>query len=229
MNALLLSNSTLPGQAYFEWPRSMVMDFIGTGKNVLFIPFAGVTMSFDEYEQAVQKSLSNEDVVVKSIHHFEDKKKAVAEADAIFVGGGNTFHLLTKLYEYDILADIKSAVESGTPYVGWSAGSNVAGKSIHTTNDMPIIQPPSFMAIGLIDWVINPHYTEATIPNHGGESRLMRLKEFIEINDTPVICLPEGTALKIEKGQWILESNDPVKVLEKGKEARIVQPGPFST
>lgn len=216
MNLLLLSNSTIPGQPYLDWPKRIISRFLGEHKKALFIPYAAVTFSYDEYEAMVKKALSEVGVEVTSIHHFDNAEAAVISAEAILVGGGNSFKLLEQLYTNNIVEAIRKKVDENTPYIGWSAGSNVACKTIKTTNDMPIVEPPTFDALQLIDLQINPHYTEQTIAGHGGESRLERLLEYSAINTTPVLCLPEGTALKVEGDEWSLISSEPIKLIKAG-------------
>ena len=225
MNLLLLSNSTIPGQPYLDWPKNTIKKFLGENRTALFIPYAAVTFSYDEYEKMVSKALSEIGVEVTSIHHAKDPVEAVNNASAILIGGGNSFKLLNELYVNGLITPIQKRVSEGLPYVGWSAGSNVACQSIKTTNDMPIVEPPSFNGLQLLNLQINPHYTEKTIIGHGGESRLQRLLEYSAINDTPVLCLPEGCALKIEEGEWEIICSEPVKLIRKGGEIETLQNG----
>lgn len=165
---------------------------------VVFVPYAGVTMSHDEYTDKVKAALHG--LNIKGIHEFADPQAAVSDASAIMVGGGNTFRLLHQLYRYDLIDRIKERVGQGMPYIGWSAGSNICGMSIRTTNDMPIIEPPSFDSLGFLPCQLNPHYTDYQPPNHNGESRDQRLAEFTTLNPTmPVLAIREGTAL-LKKG-----------------------------
>ncbi|MBT3648686.1 MAG: dipeptidase PepE [Flavobacteriales bacterium] len=225
MKLLLLSNSSLPGQAYFEWPKEIVSNFLSGISKAAFVPYAAVSFSYDEYEAAVQKPFSAMGIDIRSVHHADNPAEEIANAECILVGGGNTFHLVSKLYELNLIEAIRSRTNEGIPYVGWSAGSNVCCPTLFTTNDMPIVQPPSFQTLDLIDWQINPHYTEKTIDGHGGESRLDRLKEYIAINDTPVLCLPEGCALKVDEQGKELISPEPVKLLKSGGEIEMIAPG----
>lgn len=202
MNLLLLSNSTNFGESYMEWCKDTMAEFLkGAGARVVFIPYAAASFSFDEYTRNVNTALADHQIEVQNIANFENKLEAISQATAILVGGGNTFHLLHHLQQDGLVEAIRSKVAEGTPYVGWSAGSNVAGPSIRTTNDMPIIEPASFESFALIPHQINPHYTEETLPNHGGESRFQRLTEFIAVNPgSKVICLPEAAYL-IQQGR----------------------------
>ena len=170
MKLLLLSNSTIKGEAYLGWPKQDLLDFCAGVKKIAFVPFAAVTFSYDEYVESVQQALGD-DFEVIGVHSVQDKLELIKSADCLAVGGGNTFRLLAKMQEYDLLSTIRQRVENGVPYIGWSAGSNVACPTLMTTNDMPIVQPESFSALGLISFQINAHYTAKTIAGHGGESR----------------------------------------------------------
>lgn len=200
IRALLLSNSTGPGQGYLSHATEWIKDFLAeTDGYAAFIPFAGVTISQDSYTEKVKDALAEleMDIVRVSLEDQVAAKKVLEDCSVILVGGGNTFHLLHAIRKLDLFNLIKDKVASGTKYIGWSAGSNVAGLSIRTTNDMPIIEPKSFTGFGFFPYQINPHYTEATLEGHGGESRKDRLAEFIVLTGEPVLCLPEGTALEI--------------------------------
>ncbi|BDD10144.1 peptidase E [Fulvitalea axinellae] len=221
---LLLSNSTNPGEDYLDWPKDYLADFMsGEFKNIVFVPYAGITISYDEYTERLNGALGKIGLKATGIHEATDPVKAIQNADAIFVGGGNTFELLSQLYKNKLVEPIREKLNSGTPYVGWSAGSNMACPTVKTTNDMPITFPPSFDALSLIPFQINPHYTEATLPNHGGETRKMRLAEYLEINqDSTVVCLPEGTLLHVEGETMVYKGKKEGKVLTYGNEERIL-------
>lgn len=221
---LLLSNSTNFGEKYLEYPQSTIKHFLGEDiKEVLFIPFAGVGFSHDDYTAKVAIPFLEMGYQITGIHTKSDLKSAIEEAEAIAVGGGNTFALLKLLYENDLLGVIRERVAEGIPFMGWSAGSNITGPTIRTTNDMPITEPPSFDALNLIPFQINPHYTEATLPNHGGETRKDRINEFIAINpDIKVIGIPEGNLLKVIDDQVQLIGNDKVKIFEQRKDIRVL-------
>lgn len=215
---LLLSNSTMPGQNFFTWPRQYVKETLTPGMNVLFIPFAAVTFSFDDYEAIVHKAFSEMGFTLRSIHRDADPVLAVEKADSIAIGGGNTFALLSRLCERRLLQPIREKVKTGTPYIGWSAGSNVACPTIMTTNDMPVMQPPSFEALDLVPFQINPHYTEFRQPGHGGETRMERLKEFLVLNPhRKVIGLPEGTLLHVTDEAVILKGTGEAKLFSSAK------------
>jgi dipeptidase E len=201
MKLLLSSNSTLHGEPYLQFCKSDINNFLANNMatKIVFIPFAAVTFPYDEYLKNVQVGLDNSEIEITSIHQYDNKQKAIKEADAIMVGGGNSFKLLNEIYEDDLLNSIRDAVKSGTPYIGWSAGSNLACPTIKTTNDMPIICPPSFDALNLVSFQINPHYIHGNPPGHNGETREQRLTEFLEVNPTiSVVGLREGTMLKVE-------------------------------
>lgn len=197
MQLLLLSSSRADNSEYLAPGLSQIADILGDIRRVLFIPYAGISVGYDSYQQMVQSALSAIDVTVDSIHRYADPATAIAEAQAIVIGGGNTFHLLYQLYQQQLIECIRQKVQSGTPYIGWSAGANVAGQSIRTTNDMPIIEPPSFTALHLIPFQLNPHYTDYKPAGFHGETRDMRLNEFMLLHPTTaIIGLPEGTSLR---------------------------------
>ncbi|OBP14985.1 dipeptidase E [Rheinheimera sp. SA_1] len=197
MQLLLLSSSRADNSDYLAPGLGHIDALLGDIRRVLFIPYAGVSIGYDAYQQMVQTALTAISITVDSIHQFADPKAAVTEAQAIVIGGGNTFHLLQQLYQHQLIDLISKKVTKGTPYIGWSAGSNVAGQSIRTTNDMPIIEPPSFTALNLLPFQLNPHYTDFKPAGFHGETRDMRLNEFMLLNPTtPIVGLPEGTALR---------------------------------
>ena len=198
-----------------EWCKAKISDFIqGHTDNIIFIPYAAASFSFDDYTKNINTALEDSKISVKNIASFDNPIEAIKNASAIFVGGGNTFHLLKQLQDNKLVDAIQDKVKSGTPYVGWSAGSNVFCPSLCTTNDMPITQPQSFNALNLIDLQINPHYTEHTIPNHGGESRDQRLKEYLYINPKEkVLCLPEAS---------YVECNDNVRTYVGASDGKVL-------
>jgi dipeptidase E len=200
MRLLLISNSTNAGEAYLEYPKTHIRDFLGHERvHCLFIPFAGVTISFDAYEARVKERFAEVGHTITSIHHSQDPVRSVRDAKAIVVGGGNTFQLVKMIQEYGLIDPVREKVLSGTPYVGWSAGSNLACPSIRTTNDMPIVEPGGFHAFNLVPFQINPHYTDLNPEGHAGETREDRVMEYLEANpgDT-VIGLREGCILRVE-------------------------------
>jgi len=224
---LLLSNSTNPGETYLSWPKSHIKDFLGKAvEKILFIPYAGVTISFDEYFNAVSQQLNAFGYKTDSIHQLKIDANILKGYDAVVIGGGNTFQLTKLLQDNKMILPIRAAVENGLPYIGWSAGSNITCPTIKTTNDMPIIEPTSFEGLNLIPFQLNPHYTEATIPNHGGESREMRIREFIAVNkDINVVGLPEGSLLRKEDNQLFFVGKGSCKIFRSGKSPEVYKDG----
>ena len=205
MRLLLISNSTNAGENYLEHAKGHIKDFLGGKvKKVLFVPYAAVSFSYDEYQEKVQKRFDEFGVKVDSLHKYSanDKKQAVQDAEAIVVGGGNTFHLLKMIQQDDLIEVMRHAVLDGTPYIGWSAGSNVACPSICTTNDMPIVEPDNFHALNLVRFQINPHYLDAHPEGHAGETREMRIQEFLVVNPYVYVAgLREGCMFLVEEGK----------------------------
>jgi dipeptidase E len=217
---LLLSNSRNYGQGYLAHAETEIKDFFTSQiQEILFIPFAGVRFSYDEYANIVGTKFAELGYKINSIHTFNDPKEAVNNAQAIAVGGGNTFQLLKKMYETEILDLIHRKANQGTPYMGWSAGSNMACPTIKTTNDMPVAQPPSFNALNLVPFQINPHYTDFQQAGHQGETRDERLAEFIILNpDIYVVGLREGSLLKVTGNKLELLGGKSAKVFKQGQE-----------
>lgn len=211
----------MPGTAFFSWPRPFVKDFLGNKtKNLVFLPYAAVTFPMDEYEEMVRKVFNEMNYSIFSLHRVSNKWKAMEEAEGIVVGGGNTFALLKQVYREGLLELIQEKVESGTPYIGWSAGANLACPTIRTTNDMPIVQPPSFDALNLVPFQINPHYHELKFENQGGETRKERLNEFLVMNpEVTVVGLPEGMLLQRDEEKLILAGDGTAKLYQAGKSA----------
>ncbi|MDD2476679.1 MAG: dipeptidase PepE, partial [Dysgonamonadaceae bacterium] len=169
MRLLLISNSTNPGEPYLDYPKHNIKNFLGDKPlNCLFIPYAAVTFSFDEYEEKVNNRLAEVGLKVTGIHRYDNPLEAVEKAEAIIVGGGNTWQLVKMLQENKLMETIVKKVKAGTPYVGWSAGSNIACPTLKTTNDMPIVEPLEFKTLQLIPFQINPHYLDESNENHGG-------------------------------------------------------------
>lgn len=219
MKLLLLSNSTNPGEAYLNYPKHNIQAFLGKeSMEVLFIPYAAVTFSYDEYEKKVSDRFSELGYSIKGIHRFADPAEAVRNAKAIVVGGGNTWKLVRMLHDNGLISLVQEKVKSGTPYIGWSAGSNVACPTLRTTNDMPIVDPKTFDTLHLVPFQINPHYTDEHPANHGGETREVRILEFIEQNpETFVVGLREGTMLWIEDSKIKLLGKRTARIFKKGR------------
>ncbi|WP_322058036.1 dipeptidase PepE [Paraburkholderia sp. J63] len=194
---LLMSSSRKDNLGYLEHAGAQIHAVLKHEKqHVAFVPFAAVTFDFDTYEGLARPVFEQLGYGLTSIHRSANLRETIERADAIAVGGGNTFALLSRMYEADIVEAIREKVRAGTPYIGWSAGSNVACPTIRTTNDMPIVQPPTLRALGLVPFQINPHFISGKPAGHNGESREERLAEFMTINaPEQVFALPEGSAL----------------------------------
>jgi dipeptidase E len=227
MKLLLISNSTTPGEPYLDYPKFEIQKFLGRKSVVaLFIPYAAVTFSFDIYESKVEERFAETGHHINSIHHFDDPVEAVQNAEAIVVGGGNTWKLVQLLHENRLIDAIRQKVKQGTPYIGWSAGANVACPTLRTTNDMPVVDPKGFDCMGLVPFQINPHYLDANPEGHGGETREQRIMEFIEINPgITVVGLREGTMFKFEDSSLQLIGNRSVRIFRKGIPAREMNVG----
>lgn len=225
MKLLLLSTSTICGGEYLDYAETDIRDFLGEQiRRVLFVPFA--LHDHNAYAGRVRKRFQELGYALDSLHESSDIASAVSGAEAIFIGGGNTFRLLARLYELNALSIIRERVGNGIPYIGSSAGSNVAGPTIKTTNDMPIIQPPSFDALGLVPFQINPHYLDPD-PNsqHMGETREERIRQFLEENATTVIGLREGAMLRLENDETILKGNAGARLFRRKLPPIELEPG----
>ena len=217
MRLLLFSNSTNAGEKYLEYTKNYIREFLGINPyKLVFIPFAGVTISGKNYTARVKEVFSSIGYSIQSVEDYSEYTKAIESAEGIVVGGGNTFQLLKKLQTYNLLEPIRKKVLAGTSYIGWSAGSNLACPTIKTTNDMPIVEPAGFKALNLFPFQINPHYTDKNPEGHAGETREMRIEEFIEVNpDVYVVGLREGTLLKVENENLHLLGDKPARIFKK--------------
>ncbi|MEF3077487.1 dipeptidase PepE [Winogradskyella poriferorum] len=216
---IIASTSTVHGSGSLEYLLDELKVHFKSADEILFIPYArpgGIT--HDEYTAKVAEPFKKIGKTVRGIHAFDDPKKAILEAKGIFTGGGNTFVLVNQLYKKDVLSSIKEAVNNGTPYLGTSAGSNICGLTMNTTNDMPIVYPPSFKTLGLVPFNINPHYLDPN-PNstHMGETRETRIKEFHAFNTQPVIGLREGSWIEVNGENVTLKGNLEARIFEYGK------------
>ena len=216
---LVISTSTIHGSGYLEYIREEIIDFLQTDE-LLFIPYArpsGIT--HDDYTANVEQALKPFGINVTGIHTYDDPKEAVKNAKAIFIGGGNTFLLLKTLYEQGLVELLRDVVGNGTPYMGSSAGSNMTGLTIGTTNDMPIVYPPSFDALQFLPFNINPHYLDPD-PNstHKGETRETRIHEFHQFNTQTVIGLREGSWLRVENGQIELKGQLTARIFKPAQQ-----------
>ena len=220
MRLLLLSNSTMAGQPFLGWPKEYLKSFIGEApKKLLFIPYAGVNVYWDGYAKKVADYFDEFGYETISIYKQKDPAKTINEADIIMVGGGNTFHLVYHLQRNGLIPLIRQAVLDGKPFIGWSAGANVACPALSTTNDMPIIQPESFDTFNLVPFQINPHYLDANPDGHGGETREDRINEFLEINRNKIVLgLREGIGLQIDHNITKLIGEKTARVFKYGKE-----------
>jgi len=215
MKLLLISSSNVHGYGYLDHAEPFIRHFLGDLRRVAFIPYAAHDHA--GYVQLVRDRLAPMNFEV--VEDFND-------ADAIFTGGGNTFRLLKTLYERDMLGVLRDRVRSGVPYIGSSAGTNITGPTIKTTNDMPIVWPPSLDALGLVPFQVNPHYLDPDPESkHRGETREERIREFHEENDTPVVGLREGSMLRVEDGIVRLLGSAPARLFEAGKNPREVESG----
>jgi dipeptidase E len=213
---LLISNSTLYGSGYLDHAAAEIRDFLGDLKRVLFVPFA--LYDRDAYAATAKDRFNRLGYDLTSIHNAPNPVKAVNETEAVFIGGGNTFRLLKCLYDFNVLEPIRRRVLDGMPYVGSSAGSNVAGPTIKTTKDMPIVQPPSFDALGLVPFQISPHFQDPD-PNstHMGETQEERILQFLEENDTTVAGLREGAMVRVENATTTLKGSSGARIFRKGQ------------
>lgn len=223
---LLLSNSTNFGEPYLSHALEEIRRFLDPVDTVAFIPFAGVTISWDDYAARVGDAMAPAGIRVVSVHRAANPRGALAEARAVAVGGGNTFNLLRQMQETGLLEELRERVRAGLPYIGWSAGSNLACPTIRTTNDMPIVEPRTLDALGLVPFQINAHYTDAVLPRHQGETRADRLHEFLHANpDTSVIGLREGTMLRVEGTTMQLVGPHAARLLTLNGPPRDLTPG----
>jgi len=209
----------MPGESYLDYPKNEIKKFLGEKPvTAVFIPYAAVTFSFDEYCGKVEERFSEIGHHVVGIHTFSNPVKAIQKAEAIVVGGGNTWQLVRMLHDNRLMNPIREKVFNGVPYIGWSAGSNVACPTLKTTNDMPIIDPKSFKCTGLIPFQINPHYLDANPEGHGGETREQRIEEFLEINPSVYVAgLREGTMFKLENRKLELIGSRSCRIFKKGQ------------
>lgn len=227
MNIILASTSTLFGGNYLEYLKSEIQNLFRETDEIIFIPYARPGgISHEEYTEKAREFFTQINIKVKGLHEFEDKIEAVNNAKGIFTGGGNTFLLVKTLHEENLMEVLKENVENGTPYLGCSAGSNIGGLNMKTTNDMPIVYPPSFECMGLVPFNINPHYLD---PNpdlkHNGETRETRIKEFLTQNNTKVVGLREGNWIRKIAQKITVEGKELTRIFEKNKEPYEIAPG----
>ncbi len=222
---LLLSTSRTSGTGYLEHASEQIGWLAGTAKKkIAFVPYAAVRFSYDDYESMVAKGMEGHEIV--SVHRYDDPLAAIDEADVVAVGGGNTFKLVHDLQHFGLMEVIREKAMAGMPYVGWSAGANVAAPTLSTTNDMPIIEPGSFQTLGLISAQINPHYLDAHPDGHMGETREERITEFTVLNpEMPVIGLREGSMLMIDGASMTLQGQIGARLFHGDSKPREIDPG----
>jgi dipeptidase E len=227
MNIILASTSTLFGGAYLEYLKEELINLYRGIDEIIFIPFARPGgISHDDYTEKARSFFETINIKVKGLHEFDNKTEAINEAKGYFTGGGNTFLLVKTLHEENLMKVLKQNIESGKPYLGCSAGSNIGGQNMKTTNDMPIVYPPSFDCMGLVPFNINPHYLD---PNpelkHNGETRETRIKEFLTQNDMKVVGLREGNWIRRTNDTITVEGSELTRIFEKDKEPYEVESG----
>ncbi|AZA89705.1 Peptidase E [Chryseobacterium nakagawai] len=227
MNIILASTSTLFGGEYLEYLREELIQLYAGIDEIVFVPFARPGgISHDEYTAKARSFFETINIKVKGLHEFEDKIEALNKAKAFFTGGGNTFLLVKTLHEEGLMSVLKENVTHGKPYLGCSAGSNIGGQNMKTTNDMPIVYPPSFDCMGLVPFNLNPHYLD---PNpdlkHNGETRETRILEFLTQNDLKVVGLREGNWIRRINETITVEGKELTRIFEKGKEPYEIEAG----
>ncbi len=226
MKLLLVSNSTNPGENFLDFPLPYMKDFLQGIDRAVFVPYAAVTLSFNEYKKRTAARFAEIGIALESVHEFDNPAEAIYEANTIVVGGGNTFQLAKIMQELGMIEAIRERVGGGVPYIGWSAGANIACPTIGTTNDMPIFEPKSFRAAGLVPFQINPHYTDFVQEGHGGESREQRIEEYIAANPSVYVAgLREGSLLRIDDNKMQLSGSAPMRLFKYGRPPREFRPG----
>lgn len=226
-NLIIASTSTLHGGGYLDYLLPELSAHFKNITTLLFIPYArpsGIT--HDEYTEKVRQAFSKIGIKVKGLHEFENPKEAIKQAEGIFTGGGNTFLLVSQLYRYDLMTLLSETLKKGMPYLGTSAGSNITGLTMQTTNDMPIIYPPSFQTLGIIPFNLNPHYLDPdTNSTHMGETRETRIKEFHQFNTLPVLGLREGSWLEVRNETITLKGNLKARLFRQNQEPEELESG----
>lgn len=225
---LLISNTYDQGGSYLAHAENEIKDFLSGIDSLLFIPYA--LAKRDDYTKEAINYFKKLGIKVNSIHNSRTPKKSIKEAQAVYIGGGNTFRLLNELYKAEVMGILKERILSGMPFIGSSAGINVTSPTIRTTNDMPIVEPQSLNALGVVNFQINPHFVDAD-PNskHMGETRETRIKEFHEENDFVVVGLREGSWIRVENGRIYLKGKTGAKVFQKGKRSKEYKSGSILT
>ncbi|WP_108867109.1 dipeptidase PepE [Aquimarina aquimarini] len=226
-NSIIASTSTIHGSEPLAYLKNTLLDLYTDVEEILFIPYARPSgISHDEYTIGVNNIFKKIDKRIVSIHMFSDPIEALKNAKGIYTGGGNTFLLVDQLYRNGLITPLQEAIQSGIPYLGTSAGSNICGLTMKTTNDMPIVYPPNFATLGIVPFNINPHYLDPDPSStHKGETRETRIKEFHNLNSQPVVGLREGSWLKVYKGQITLEGELTARIFEQNKEPYEIESG----
>ncbi|GEP49517.1 dipeptidase E [Flavobacterium noncentrifugens] len=226
-NLIIASTSTLHGGGYLDYLLPELEAFFKDCNTILFIPYARPGgISHDDYTGRVKSAFANINKKVRGLHEFDSPKEAIENAEAIFTGGGNTFLLVSQLYKNKVMDILANAVKSGIPYLGTSAGSNITGLSMQTTNDMPIVYPPSFQTLGLMPFNLNPHYLDADLQSkHMGETRETRIKEFHQFNNIPVLGLREGSWLEVNGEKITLKGDLQARLFLHNQEPKELETG----
>lgn len=226
-NFILASTSTIHGSEYLSYLSEEIQSLFENIDEIIFIPYArpsGVT--HDEYTETVQKFFHTISIKVKGLHNFENPENAILNAQGIFTGGGNTFLLVKQLHDLNLMKTLKNKIEKGTPYLGTSAGSNIGGVNMKTTNDMPIVYPKSFETMGIIPFNLNPHYLDPDLNStHKGETRETRILEFLSQNDLTVIGLREGNWIRAKGNTLSVEGKEDTRIFQKDKTPFEIKPG----
>ncbi|WP_298304636.1 dipeptidase PepE [Flavobacterium sp.] len=225
-NLIIASTSTLHGGEYLDYLLPTLENHFKNCDTIIFIPYARPGgMTHDEYTKRVAIAFSKINKKIIGLHTFKNPIEALENAEGIFTGGGNTFLLVTQLYENDVMQTLSNVIESGIPYLGSSAGSNITGISMQTTNDMPIIYPPSFKTLGAIPFNLNPHYLDPNLQSkHMGETRETRIKEFHAFNTTPVLGLRDGSWLDVKGEKIILKGNLTARLFRQNQVPEEINP-----
>ena len=226
-NLIIASTSTLHGGGYLEYIKPEINNLFQGCDTILFIPYARPGgISHDDYTLKVQTAFHSINKKVVGLHEFEDPVKAIADAQGIFTGGGNTFLLVSQLYKIRVMDMLTQVIKRGTPYLGSSAGSNITGLTMQTTNDMPIVYPPDFKTLGIIPFNLNPHYLDHDLQSkHMGETREMRIREFHQFNTAPVLGLREGSWLEVKGDKTILRGDLTARLFQANKDAAELESG----
>jgi dipeptidase E len=218
-NIIIASTSTLHGGDYLDYLLPELQTFFSNVKELLFIPYARPSgISHDDYTKKVSEAFGKINILVKGIHEFENPVEAIENAEGIFTGGGNTFLLVSQLYKNNVIDALEKVVKNGTPYIGTSAGSNICGLTMNTTNDMPIVYPPSFRTLGFVSFNINPHYLDPIEGStHMGETRETRINEFHHFNPQPVVGLREGSWLEVKGDSILLKGTLTARIFKRNE------------